>query len=150
MNDAKLALQQIDAVLMPFRDLAVARPARGWIAAVRTALGMSTYQLAARMGISQPTLSKLEKREAVDAITLESLRKAADALECDVFYALIPRRPLLDMVRLQALRVARQQINPVAHTMRLESQAVPESSLDAKTSEFAEELIARRRRSLWR
>ncbi len=150
MIDSKRALQQIDAVLTPLRDLAVERPARGWIAAVRTALGMSTYQLARRIGISQPTLAKLEQREATGSITLESLRKSADALECDVFYAIIPRRPLLEMVRAQALRVARVQIGPIAHSMRLVSQAVSDASLEARVSELAEELVARRRNILWR
>ena len=149
MKNSKLALQQIDEALTPLRELQVERPGSGWIAAIRTALSMSTYQLAGRIGISQPTLAKMEKREATGAITLGSLQKAADAMECDVFYALVPRQPLIDTLQAQALQVARREIETVAHSMQLERQGISKKSRDEQTVELAEQLVNRRRRALW-
>jgi DNA-binding XRE family transcriptional regulator len=40
---------------------AFARPPRGWVKAIREALGMTTAQLAHRLGIAQPSVVGLEK-----------------------------------------------------------------------------------------
>jgi predicted DNA-binding mobile mystery protein A len=82
------------------------RPRRGWIRAVRDALGMSSTELAARMALGQSTVSELERSETRDSIRLGSLRRAADALECDLIYFLVPRTTLDESVREQARRKA--------------------------------------------
>ena len=48
--------------LRPF--VQVARPSRGWIRAIREALGMTTGQLAKRLGVQQPRVIVLERCEA--------------------------------------------------------------------------------------
>jgi predicted DNA-binding mobile mystery protein A len=73
---------------------ALARPPRGWVRAVREALGMSAAALAARLGTTAGAVTRLEQSEASDRIRLETLRRAADALGCDLVYLLIPRSPL--------------------------------------------------------
>ena len=50
------------------RHLAV--PVRGWIKAIRESLGMTASQLAMRMGVSQSTLSDMEKAEERGGPTL--------------------------------------------------------------------------------
>src|SRR5258708_29177418 len=75
------------------------RPARGWVHAIREALGMSAAALAARMGTTAGAVTRLEQSEAADRIRLDTLRRAADALECDLVYLLVPRRPLTAVVR---------------------------------------------------
>ncbi len=108
------------------------RPFGGWIRAIREALGMRADDLAARMGVSQPSLTRLEKSERVGTIGLDALTRAADALECDVVYALVPRRPLDDIVADQARRRALQRVSRVAHTMALEDQALEGPKLEAR------------------
>jgi predicted DNA-binding mobile mystery protein A len=83
-------------------------PQRGWIREIRNALGMSSTDLAARLGISQSTVSELERSEVHDSIKLGSLRRVADALDCDLFYFLAPRSTLGGAVRTQARRQAEQ------------------------------------------
>ena len=78
------------------------RPPRGWIREIRDALGMSSTDLAARLGVGQSTVSELEHSEAHDTIKLGSLRRVADGLDCDLFYFLAPRSTLDDAVRTQA------------------------------------------------
>lgn len=103
----------------------LSKPAQGWLRTVREALNMPQRELARRLGIAQPSVQALERREVKGTITLESLERAADALGCDLVYALIPRQPLETILRQQAEKVARAQWGAVEHTMALEDQAVP-------------------------
>ncbi|HMP72238.1 MAG TPA: helix-turn-helix domain-containing protein [Kiritimatiellia bacterium] len=59
----------------------------------RDALGVSSYELARRAGVSQPTVINWERRERARTITLASLERAAAALDCDVRIDFIPRSP---------------------------------------------------------
>ncbi len=67
---------------------------------------MSSTDLAARLGISQSTVSELEHSEVSDSIKLGSLRRVASALDCDLFYFLAPRSTLDVTVATQARRQA--------------------------------------------
>jgi predicted DNA-binding mobile mystery protein A len=99
-------------------------PARGWIKAVREALGMTTEQLAKRLGVKQPSVVALEQSEAKGAIELATLRRAAEALNCTLVYAFIPKQPLEAAVRERAQLFLRKRRAPVEHSMLLEDQAV--------------------------
>ena len=79
--------QELGAVQLP------PRPAIGWLRTIREALGMSTVVLARRLGMSPQGLRDLERSEADEGIRMNSLRKVADALDCDLVYDLIPRHP---------------------------------------------------------
>jgi predicted DNA-binding mobile mystery protein A len=119
----------------------LARPQKGWIKAIREAIGMSSAQLASRIGIAQQVLYKIESSEAAGTIKLETLERVAAALNCRLVYALIPNEPLEEMVRKRVLDVASQQLGAVEHTMRLENQAIDDDyarrrQLDALMSEI--------------
>ena len=101
----------------------LARPPRGWVRAVREALGMTAAALAARLGTTAGAVTRLEQSEAADRIRLDTLRRAADALGCDLVYLLVPRRPLNAIVRDRARELAHRQVSAVEQTMRLEDQA---------------------------
>jgi|SRR5580698_4406105 predicted DNA-binding mobile mystery protein A len=124
----------------------LARPPHGWIRAVREALGMSAAVLAARLGITAGAVTRLEQSEAANRIQLDTLRRAADALGCDLVYLLVPRRPLDAVVRDRARELARRQIAAVEQTMRLEDQATGMAS--EMEERFAEQLLERG--GLWR
>jgi predicted DNA-binding mobile mystery protein A len=99
------------------------RPPHGWVRAIREALGMSGAALASRMGTTAGAVTRLEQSEARDRIRLDTLRRAADALECDLVYLLVPRRPLHTVVRDRARELAHWQVAAVEQTMSLEDQA---------------------------
>jgi predicted DNA-binding mobile mystery protein A len=105
----------------------LARPQRGWIRAVREALGMSAAVLAGRLGTTAGAVTRLEQSEAADRIQLDTLRRAADALGCDLVYLVVPRRPLSAVVRDRARQLARVQVAATEQTMRLEDQATGEA-----------------------
>ncbi|MGE0201784.1 MAG: mobile mystery protein A [Candidatus Melainabacteria bacterium] len=106
------------------------RPPKGWIRAVRDALGMTSTQLAARIGIAQPTLQDYERREMEDAITLKSLQKAARAMNCRLIYAIVPEDSLNSILWKQAERRARAMFDRVDRSMNLEQQRVTASERD--------------------
>lgn len=121
-------------------------PHRGWVRAIREALGMSTTEMAARLGVTQSRVSAIEHGEAQGTIKLETLRRAADALDCELIYALVPRTTLSEAVRRQALDKAAAHLRNVEHHMRLEDQAVPGSD-EGELEDVVRELIDRR--GLW-
>src|ERR1700751_1197938 len=80
-----LRLKQLDRSLEPYQGARkIPRPSKGWIRTVRQALGVSSGELARRLGTSRQLPLQLEKGEAEDRITLKSLRSVANALDCDL------------------------------------------------------------------
>ncbi len=124
---------------------AIARPPRGWVRAVREALGMSAAALAARLGTTGGAVTRLEQSEAADRVRLDTLRRAADALGCDLVYLLVPRRPLTAVVRERARELAHLQAVAVEQTMRLEDQATGQP--DEIENQLTKQLLERG--SLW-
>jgi predicted DNA-binding mobile mystery protein A len=141
------ARTHLDARLVAVRQVASqGAPHRGWLRAIREALGMSTTELAARMGVTQSRISALERGEVEGTIKLETLRRAAAALDCDLMYALVPRTPLSEAVRRQARRKAAAHLRTIRHHMRLEDQEVAGSNVD-DLQDAVDRLIDRR--GLW-
>lgn len=145
-----LQLRQTDALLAPWQSVrASARPPTGWVRAIREALGMSGVALARRLGISHAGLRKLESAEASDAITLASLRKLAQALDCELHYALVPRTSLNQQLHDRAQAVAQERLHPIAHSMALEDQAVYGDSNQQQMDFAVKALLEGSRRELW-
>ena len=100
VKDNIQARRRLDERFRRLRPLAdEPRPHKGWIRAIRDALGMSSTELAARIGVSQQRVSQIEQGELQETITLETLRRAANALDCDLVYVLEPRTSLDEAVR---------------------------------------------------
>lgn len=146
-----LKQRQLDAGLARWRSAELpARPPSGWIKAIREALGMPAAQLAKRLGLVPSTVLRLETSEADDTITLCSLRRAAEALGCELQYALVPRQSIAQTMESQANKVARERMAAVVHTMALEAQATSNETVDTQVKELAESLLKGSRRELWR
>ena len=114
-------------------------PVRGWIKAVREALGMTTAQLARRLGVKQPSVVAIEQSEAKGTIELATLRRVADALDCTLVYALVPHTPLEAAVRDRARAFVRRRRAPVEHSMVLEDQTVQGKDSEARLDEILRE-----------
>jgi predicted DNA-binding mobile mystery protein A len=142
--------QQLDKRFIAFAPLANAlRPAKGWIKAVREALGMTTAQLGKRLGVSQQRAAMMEKAEVDGSITLKSLEQAAQTLGCRVVYVFYPEEPLTETLRARAEAVADQQMRAVEQTMRLEDQSVADNSLSLETRDRLMEQLLKRPARLW-
>lgn len=128
-SDARKQLDERFSQLRP--NTRYAPPVRGWIKAIREALGMTTEQLAKRLKVKQPSVAALEQSEAKGTIELATLRRVAEALDCTLVYALIPNKPLETIVRDRARAFARRRRAPVEHSMLLEDQKVEGKNADA-------------------
>lgn len=142
---ARTALDKRLMSLRPIDKFAV--PPKGWVRAIRDALGMSGAQLAARLGVKAPSVVALEQSETADTIRLETLRKAALALDCQLVYALVPNKPLTDMVAERAQAKALGVIGGVSHSMTIENQQVFDDNLEERIQNFISETL--RDRDLW-
>ena len=145
-----LARRQLDKVFCAARiDPLRQRPPKGWIRAVRDALGLTARQLAARMGRAHSTVVRLERSEVDDAISLGSLREAAEAMDCNLVYALVPNRPLVEIVRARAAMIAEAQLSRMHHTMRLEDQALRKDDFAEERERLIVAILARGGGRLW-
>jgi predicted DNA-binding mobile mystery protein A len=132
------ARRSLDRTLSPFQNLSPRRPAKGWIRAIRDAFGMTAAQLGERMGVSQPTVQGLETSEADDVIQLKTLRRAAEALGCELVYALVPKASLDATYTAAAQTLARRELARIDHSMTLEDQAVADADADDRVRRFIE------------
>src|SRR5712691_8296835 len=143
MNKARLAAQSRSHLDERFKELSpVGRyspPVRGWIKAVREARGMTTMQLAKRLGVKQPSVIAIEQSEAKGTIELTTLRRVAEALDCTLVYALVPNKPLEAAVRDRARTFVRRRRGPVEHSMLLEDQKVTGKDAEARLDEIVRE-----------
>jgi predicted DNA-binding mobile mystery protein A len=147
MNDAIRHLDKRFAALRPLAG--TSRPPKGWLRAIRNALGMTTAQFAQRLGVSQPRIVELEQSEASGSVTLNTLQRAAEALGCRLVYALVPERPLAETVRARADLLAARHTDAVAHSMRLEDQEVRNKDLAEDLHRQQVERLLRRPARLW-
>ena len=139
-----IARQKLDAVGHPWRQLSPAQrvaPHRGWITAIREALGMSQADLARRLGVRASSVGKLENAERARTVQLDTLQRAADALDCDLVYALVPRRPLQEAVKAPRLELARPLLERTRHHMQLEAQDAPDAASEDTLLREAERLV---------
>ena len=91
----------------------------------------------------------MEQGEAAGTVTLNTLRQAAEALDCQLVYALVPRSTLEDTVRQRADVLARSQLARVHHTMRLEDQALRSEDLAAELERMMDAVLMARASRLW-
>ena len=147
MKDAIRHLDKRFAALRPLSGSS--RPSKGWLRAIRDALGMTTAQFARRLGVSQPRIVELEQSEASGGVTLNTLQRAAEALGCRLVYALVPERPLAETVRERADLIAERHLASVEHTMRLEDQAVKSKTAGRELRRRMIDDLLRRPARLW-
>lgn len=100
-------------------------PPRGWVRAIREALGMSHADLAARMGVTAASVNDIERSERDRRTKLVTLARAAEAMDCDLVYAFLPRHGLNETVEQAARAKLASHLAAVARTMELEDQASP-------------------------
>jgi len=147
-RERRIARQRLDerlSALKPESRFAV--PPKGWIRAIRDALGMSAVQLGRRLAISQPSVADMEKSEVSGTIQLKTLRKAAEGLDCTLVYALVPNSSLEDLVQKRARGIARERLARIGHSMDLEAQGLSEAEREAQIEEYIREHV--KERDLW-
>jgi predicted DNA-binding mobile mystery protein A len=145
-----IARQQLDNTVTGYAAIKQnPLPVKGWIRAIREALGMSGKQLANHLNVSQPRIPKLEQDELTGVVSLKTMRQAAEAMDCVFVYAIVPRTTLEETVRAQARKVAESRTQRVSHTMLLEAQNLSAGEQSASFEAAVDELVREMPKELW-
>lgn len=139
--------QNLDRKLKAVQGSIPTRPEKGWLYAIRNALGMTASQLGERLSIAQSSITELEKSEQKNSISLKTLERVADALGCDVKYILVPRISLSEMVLEQGRKFYAAQQEATRRTMVLEDQLPNKGDTDSSI-ELAMTILKNERR-IW-
>jgi predicted DNA-binding mobile mystery protein A len=137
-----VALDQFDRHV-PHLQLAAAAlrdqmPRGGWVRGIRSLLQMSMKDFAVRSNFRQSaSVKQLERNERLGTIKLQTLVRAADALNADFVYAIVPRTPLREFVAARARELLKERLGS-----RFDS--APQWQLDMLTGS-----IERRLKKLW-
>ena len=150
MNQKKLIREQLEVSLQRFAPLlGVSPPSKGWIRAIRDALGMTAKQLAARLGMAQQAVARIEKDETAGSVTIKTMRRVAEGLDCIFVCGFVPRSSLEGSIRSQARRLAVKRLTQASHTMTLEDQALTKEENQKMVSDLTEELVDKLPSGLW-
>ncbi|MGO8765230.1 MAG: helix-turn-helix domain-containing protein [Limisphaerales bacterium] len=122
----ELRIKQVATSLEPVLNArGLKRPVKGWLAAMREISGVSLRSLASRLRISFQSVAALEKAEAEDRVTLKKLRQAANALDCELVYAIVPKHGTVrEFAERSLVQKTNEQVSAVEHSMALEAQSV--------------------------
>ena len=80
---------------------------------------------------------------------LESLEKAAHALDCRLVYALVPRKPLETLAQERAIKLAQRRLSKTSHSMALEDQGVDAADEQEQIRQLAQHLLEKSGSKLW-
>jgi len=150
MNKRKLIREQLDASLQRLSPLLdVTAPPKGWIRAIRDALRMTAKQLANRLGVAQQAVARIEKEELAGSVTIKTMRRIADCLDCVFVYGFVSRTSLEETVARQAKQIAIQRLTQASQTMSLENQALSRKENEQALSDLVDELIRTPPSDLW-
>jgi len=67
---------------------------KSWLRSLRRAQGIKGLELAKRLGVSPARISVMERDEQQGAVTLKMMHRAAQALDCEFVYLLLPKKSL--------------------------------------------------------
>ncbi len=146
----KLARVQLDQNLARLGPLKTLQPPRmGWIRSIRTTLGMTGEQLANRLQTNKQRISRIEHDEVLGRLTLTTLRRVAEALDCRLVYGLVPNQSLEKMVEQHALALAQKRLKRSNQMMRLEKQELSDDAKVSLLKDLVQEIMDEMPKALW-
>lgn len=115
-------------------------PSEGWLATARKALGMSVVQLAQRREVTRAQISKLERTEGQGSVTLGTMQKMAEAMDCRFVYAVVPRDDVETLIDEQAHKKALKLVSKAGQHMALEAQSLSNEQMRFEVERLTQEL----------
>ena len=150
MNKKKLIREQLEVSLQRFSPLLdITTPSKGWIRAIRDALGMTARQLSERLGVTQQSVARIENEEMAGSVKIKTMRRIANSLDCVFVYGFVPRTSLEETIGHQAKEVAIRYLSKASKTMNLENQALSREENQRVVSDLVDELIYTLPSNLW-
>ena len=116
-------------------------PIEGWLRTARKALNMSGSQLARRAGVSRAWVSKVEISELNGTVTLQSMERMANAMNCNFVYAVVPKQKVEEILLEHALKKASKIVQQANQQMALEDQTVDNDMIQFEIKRIAKKLV---------
>lgn len=149
--DKKLIREQLDSKLLKLKEATgQGLITSGWIKTIREALGMTSKDMASRIGVNQSRIIHMEQAELNGNIKISTLNKVADNLDMDFVYAFIPRTSLNEMVRQQARKIALKKMERLDHTMRLEMQELSSEEKEKALKDLIDRILIEGLKDFWK
>jgi predicted DNA-binding mobile mystery protein A len=149
-NKKRLIREQLEENLRRFKPLKdIPPPPKGWIRAIKDALGMNGRQLADRLCEHRSRTKQIEQQELTGSVTIKTMRKTAEALDCFFVYGFVPTKSLEETVRARARQVAQRRLAEANQTMALENQSLSSEENKKVLSEMIDELVDAMPPDLW-
>jgi predicted DNA-binding mobile mystery protein A len=125
-------------------------PPTGWIKTIRLALGMSARQLGDKLHITRQGVQEMEKREKDGAITIQSLREVARALDMNFVYGFVPKDGTFEaLIDRKARELATRIVLRTSQSMQLEDQENSPQRIQKAIEERTEAIKKEIPKTLW-
>jgi transcriptional regulator with XRE-family HTH domain len=97
---------------------------------VREAVGLTQAEVAEKAGVKRQSYAQFENHEERGSITLSSLRRAAEAMDCELVYYVAPRGTVARTYAglAQVHDPMARHLGASEHSMRLRGQAGPDET----------------------
>lgn len=147
----KILLDQIDKKIIEFNKVKeVLIPGKGWINAIRSALNMTLSQLGRKLQMPRQNVKSMEDREINGSLTVNTLKKFANAMDMKFVYGFVPNDGSLEKkIAKKALEKAKEIVGRTSINMSLEDQKNSEVRLKKAVKERAEEIKREMPKYLW-
>ncbi len=149
-KNRRLRRTQLDRSFIQLKTLNLKTPKKGWIKEVRESLGMSMKDLADRLGTIKQRIERIEKDEVASKVSLETMKKTAEAMNCDFIYFVVPKNSLEETLKDQGLKAAQKILKQVGKTMALEAQTTSTLSQKKLVENLAQEMLLNEDRKIWK
>jgi predicted DNA-binding mobile mystery protein A len=146
-----LQRQQLNAKMQAIAALQkIAIPPTGWLKAIRLALGISSQNLAGKLGVTRQAIRDMEKRERAGSITIRTLEEAGSALDMQLVYGFVPKDGDLEtLIDRKARELATKIVLRTSNTMKLEDQENSQQRIQKAIEEQVAALKYEMPKALW-
>ena len=146
-----LLIEQLDAKLKAYKSAAlIQRPKHGWIKTIRTTINMTMEQLGSRLKMTKQGVKNLEERESEGALSINTLKEVAAALDLKFVYGFVPKDGSIDkMINKKADAIAKKIVTRTNQNMKLEDQNISEAKLNKSIVKLSKVIKQEMHKSLW-
>ena len=116
-------------------------PPEGWLRTNRKALQVPAKLIMERAGIKKSELYRIEKAELDGTLTINKLKETANAIGCDFYYAVVPKKEISTLIENRARRHAIKLIRSASVHMQLEDQGTSKEQTELQIENLTEQLI---------
>ena len=110
---------------------------------------MTGEQLARRIGANKQRIARIESDESQGRVTIRTLRRVAEGLDCVFVYGFVPRKSLEETARNRAMCVAGKRMGRVSRTMELEQQGLDDREQEIILQDATARLMGMSLKTLW-